>query len=178
MDKLEPRTFKDNEARTWVVAITSADLKRVRLQTGIKLDALISDGLKPLHALLSDVEQFVDVLYLLCQSQAEKLNVSPEDFGRAMVGDYIDEAGQTFVRALADFSPSRIRTALLDLATKGTIAAKRIEARASAELEKLTPEMIEEAIEKMIAEKLTPKSSVINSPDSAELILTPAVFAN
>lgn len=171
-EKETPRSFKDNRGRSWIVSITANDLKRVRLATGIKLGSLTEDQLKPLAELLSDTEQFIDVLYLLCQEQAEKIGASDADFGRAMVGDHIDDAATAFLRALADFSPSRVRTTLLNLAEKGLIAVERLGAKAAKELESITPEMIEGAIESML------KNSAANSRGSVGSIPAPLLSAN
>lgn len=175
MEQSGPRTFTDNAGRKWIVAITAADLKRVRLATGIRLDALIENRLRPLAELLGDLERFVNVLYLLCQSQAAEKKLSDEDFGRALVGDHIEEARDAFTRALADFSPSRIRRTLLNLAEKGAIAAERLGAIAEKELEAITPEMIEKGIMEMVS---TAKSSALNLPASVEWIPAPSRSAN
>lgn len=168
MDKQEPRTFSDNQGRKWIVSITAADLKRVRLATGVRLDSLIEDRLQPLARLFSDIEQFVNVIYLLCESQADKLKLTDVDFGRAMVGDHIEEARDSFVRALADFSPSRIRKTLLDLATKGNIAVDRMSEAAAKELEAITPEMIEGAMMDMV--RSTGRRTATGLQELSELI--------
>lgn len=79
-----PRSFTDTAGRTWPVAITVADLKRVRQLAGIELGKLTLQGLAELVA---DPATFADVIYVLVKDQADRLGVSDEQFGRSLSGD-------------------------------------------------------------------------------------------
>lgn len=107
------RTFTDNAGRTWTVAIHVAAVKRVRAILEIDLYGLVNEGFERLAELCHDPVTLVDLLYVLCQDEAEKRGVSDEDFGRAMAGDSIERATMAFIEALTDFFPNpRVRAGL------------------------------------------------------------------
>jgi hypothetical protein len=51
-----------------------------------------------------------DILFALCQPEAQAKNVSDEDFGRALGGDVLDGATTALLEELVDFFPSAKRT--------------------------------------------------------------------
>ncbi len=113
-------TFVDNANRTWTVAINVATIKRVQGRLNINLCQLIDDGLKPLAKLVSDPIQLVDVLYCLCQDEAQARNVSDEDFGRAMAGDVLEMAELAFLDELvAFFRNAHLRNLLAKVLAEG-----------------------------------------------------------
>ena len=115
-----PNAFKDTEGRTWQVAITVADVKRVRSLLDIDLYKLLDDGFKGLGELVADPVALVDLVYVLCRPEADRRGVSDEDFGRAMAGDCIEDAVDAFLGALTDFFPNpRVRQSLTSLLAKG-----------------------------------------------------------
>ena len=97
-------TFKDNAQRTWTLSITIESIKRVRQELGFNLTR--SDFDKMLQELLGDPVQLCDVIFCLIKPDAEKLNVSDADFGRAMAGDTIEQAATALLEELADFTPN------------------------------------------------------------------------
>ncbi len=98
------QTFRDNAGRSWLVAIDVAAIKRVRaLLTYDLLTVLDGKGAAPLT---SDPVVLVDVLYVLCKPEADRLGVSDEEFGRALGGDALREATDAFVEALIAFCPN------------------------------------------------------------------------
>ncbi len=114
------RQFCDNAERCWTFAIHVAAIKRVRGLLGIDLFALVDDQFQGLSKLLADPVALVDVLYVLCKDDADRLNVTDEEFGRAMWGDAIGQATDAFLAELTDFFPdARVRagiTKVLDAA--------------------------------------------------------------
>jgi len=121
-------TFADAAGREWVVDIDVAALRRVRKRLDLNLmDAI---GGETLGRLADDPVLLVDVLYVLCQEQAERDGISDEAFGRAMRGDALDAAAGAFLEALADFCPSRKAALLRKLVAKGEEAQETILARA------------------------------------------------
>jgi hypothetical protein len=105
--------FRDQTGRAWIVNVTVPDLKRVRESTG---EALGKMDLQKLLEMVADPERFVDVLFALVGGQ--RVDVTGEDFGRSLGGDSLESAQTVFLRAWADFCPSRGRTLLLTLAEK------------------------------------------------------------
>ena len=122
------RTFQDNAGRSWTVTLNVYAVKKVRDLLQVDLLDLGGDpsigrggleaGDKPgnpstghgagglLYRLIADPVLLVDVLYVVCQEQADGASVTDEQFGRAMAGDAIDGATKAFLEELADFTPS------------------------------------------------------------------------
>ena len=101
-------TFNDTLGRTWSVAINADAIRRVRGLLKINLvDAL--DG-KLVEQLVGDPVLLCDVLFALCQEEAEAKQVTDRDFGRALSGDAVDDATRALLEELVDFSPSAKRT--------------------------------------------------------------------
>jgi len=138
------RSFKDNADRTWTVTLNVYAVKKVRdlLQVDLlDLGGDAQDGNGLLYRLIADPVLLVDVLYVVCQEQAEEANVTDEQFGRAMAGDAVDGATKAFLEELADFTPSprdRARARKVIDATWKLIdkAQDVLDARADAELDR------------------------------------------
>lgn len=162
-------SFQDNAGRTWTVAINVAAVKRVRGLVHIDLYKLIDDGFKPLAALVADPVQLADVLYCLCQDEADAKNVSDEDFGRALAGDAITLAADAFVEELIDFFPdARARASLTKVLAAGRKVRDRLLDHAETVIETLDPET---EASKLIA-------SFGNSPASSASTPAPSPSAN
>ena len=130
------RTFNDNAGRTWTVSITVDAIKRVEgLIKGVNL-ANLTDGDPPLLTRLeTDIVLLCDVIFALAKPQAEQLQVSDEEFGRAMGGDAIMAAHDAFWQELTDFFRQLRRTD----------TARAIEKQAA--LVKATVDAIEQRVE-------------------------------
>ena len=100
--------FIDNQKREWNLYIDIPIARKIRTV----LDVDILDIQEGLTAVSEDPILLCDVLYMLCQEQAESLGVSDEQFGQALVGEAIESACSAFVEALMDFSPPRRRKIL------------------------------------------------------------------
>lgn len=129
--KRPTRTFTDTAGRVWLVELHPLNMKRVRELTGTNLGAVLNDEMRGLRDLFADAVLFADVLCVLCRDEAEKRNVSDEDFGRALGGGVLEEAADAFLGALADFSRSQVRVPLLALAQKEKEYAARMAAVAA-----------------------------------------------
>ena len=97
------RVFKDNAGRDWEVAVLGDAVKRVKGALGI--DLLDSAGGQVIEQLVNDPVLLCDMVYCLCERQAEARGVSDEDFGRAMAGDAVDAACDAFLQELVCFFP-------------------------------------------------------------------------
>lgn len=117
-------SFKDNEGRVWHLEIDPWAMKRVRGRTGVNLGTLLNDNLKPFRELVADPITFVDVLWVLCEEQAQKAGVTDEQFGRALRGDPLEEAGSAFEEAYLLFCPSRTRRVMTPLLAKARAAVE------------------------------------------------------
>lgn len=101
--------FKDNKSRTWELTITVADLDRVLKGADFDLTAVLKNDYKPLLELLDDPRKLTGVLWTLCEKQAEKLRVEPEEFGSGLAGDVLEAAWTAFKDELLFFIPNRSR---------------------------------------------------------------------
>lgn len=138
-------TFNDTRGREWRIEINVAAVKKLRASP-LKIDLIeIESGL--LDRLASDPILLVDMLYVLCQEQAESAGVSDEDFGRALAGEAIERATAVFLEELADFFPNPAkRRALKGIVAKTEAVAARVVEMVDREMEKLTPERILDVI--------------------------------
>lgn len=103
-------TFKTSDGKAWNLAITVGHLKKLREDFRFEPLKLLGDR-KELVELLYDAERLVGVLYTLCETQAEKAGVTPEQFGQSFDGGAFDSAFEALLGAVLDFSPrSKVAT--------------------------------------------------------------------
>lgn len=134
------KSFQDTAARTWHVQVNVAAIKRVRDLLGIDLARVVDDKFKVLSAILEDPCQLVDVLFVLCQDQAQAAGVSDVDFGRSMSGDSLMTAADAFIEALTDFFPNaRARAMLTTLMQKGRKVRDLLMDRAQLQIDAINP---------------------------------------
>ena len=103
-------TWKDNQGRSWKLAINVNTIKRVRERAGVNLLDVFDGQL--LNRLSEDPELLVNTLYVVCQPQAEQQAISEEAFAELLVGDAIEEAATALVQGLIDFFPKDRREVL------------------------------------------------------------------
>lgn len=139
------RSFKDNEGREWTISINVTSIKKIKASS-LAVDLLdIMDG-KLMNRFADDPILFIDVIWLLCEEQAQKLGVTDEEFGRGMAGDALDKASEAFLEELVDFFPKSKRDPLKTVLRKSVLMQDLIMQRAILSLEK--PE-----VEAMLLEK-------------------------
>mgnify|MGYP007071574195 CR=1 FL=1 len=121
------RRFTDTAGRTWELSVTVGTIKRVRDLVGVDLYRLVDDSFRGLSELMADPVRLVDVLYCLCQGQAEAAKVTDEQFGQGLAGDVLAQASESFVEALIDFFPdARSRQNLRAVLEKGKAVRDRL----------------------------------------------------
>lgn len=96
--------FEDREGRTWSLRITVKDARRVQDETGINV--LTMDGLQ---RVVDNPLELYEVLWVLCEDQADRAGVSPEEFGEAIDGEALSGATDALVEALENFIPPQKR---------------------------------------------------------------------
>lgn len=106
-------SFKDNEGRTWAFKIHVGSVKKCKAILGIDLPGLFDDGMVRLAELLGDPAKLSDVLFILCQADAEQRKLSQDDFDAAFAGDVIQAASNAFQEELVDFFQEESRRAVL-----------------------------------------------------------------
>lgn len=140
------KTFTDNAGRIWTIAINVATIQRVRASP-LKLD-LLDMTLVP--RLLEDPVLIVNVVYVLCQIEANGRNITDEDFGRAMAGDAIEAATIAFLEDLTDFFPKGRREMLRRTLNKIRAAEPTLIQRleATVNVDDLISQAIDQAVER------------------------------
>ena len=118
------KTFTDHTGRTWSIAINVGAVKRVRSVLDVNLLDAVEGTL--IERLVSDPVLLCDVIFVLCQQEAEARGITDEQFGQAMAGDAIDSATSALLEELVDFFPSGKRQVL----TKALAKLKAFEAKA------------------------------------------------
>jgi hypothetical protein len=104
--------FKDSKGREWTLKLDAPSITKVREEFD-GLDLANLDGSVYLK-LTEDVVLLVNVLWVLVRDQAQALSPSVVDidFGRALVGDCIDNATNALLEAVSNFIPQRKRVLL------------------------------------------------------------------
>ncbi len=128
------KTFTDNAGRSWSVTINVAVLARVRDEAGVDLIRAFEPESGILER-LADPVTLCAAVYAACRPQAEKLALTPEQFGESMAGDAIESAAAALLDELVDFFPSRRRAILRQIVDKMKQADELILASAKEALE-------------------------------------------
>ena len=137
------KTFTDTAGRTWTVCVTVDAIKRVRALLDVNLLAILDEGCQLLAQLHDDPVLLVDVLYAVCQPQAEAQQVTDVQFGQAMSGDALLHANRALLEGLSDFFPSaRQRAALKNLLQKTERVVDRLLDHAETTIEQLDPDSV------------------------------------
>lgn len=103
-------SFRDKENRAWTPVVDIITIRRVRDALDINVLELMVPG-SGLPDRLNDPCLLVDVLYLLCKDEADRLNIDDQSFGRAMTPDGIRDAFREISEGVVNFSHSGIRPA-------------------------------------------------------------------
>lgn len=128
-DPLPVRAFTDTAGMRWVVALNVTLLRQIRQRLDLDLMRLLDDEGQILTRLASDPALLVDLIYLLCAEEAERLGISDETFGRRLGGDTLDAATDALLEAVVDFFPSAQRRIGRTMLGKARAARDRITSR-------------------------------------------------
>lgn len=164
------QSFVDDEGRSWLIAITAPDVKRIRQVLEIDLLGVLDGDQDVLERLVTDPVMLVDVLFLCCEEEAKGRGVSDVEFGRSLRGDAIDKATNAFLESLADFFPPARRQVLRKAIGKMAEVDRKLADRINSILDGPT---IDEQLERFVTDKeeelrrrLTPSESTTTSPTS------------
>ena len=101
------QTFTDIHGRKWTVSITVGTVKR--LKSRLNIDIL--GDMVGFLAQTQDLVTLIDILYVVCKDDADKLGITDEQFGCSFAGPVIQEARNAFMEAYAVFHPDPELTA-------------------------------------------------------------------
>jgi len=102
--------FTDNAGRTWRLLLTIGMARRIRDSLGVDFGK-VQDGQAFLQ-MAADPFLFVAVLYVICEAQAEQMQVTPEEFGESLTGDASDAAYMAMQEAVIHFTRAPMRPAV------------------------------------------------------------------
>jgi hypothetical protein len=102
--------FVDQRGRTWRLELNYSLAKRLREVTSLDF-VNYQDG-KALLAIHDSDEKLVQVLWLLCESQAQASSVGEEEFGAGLGGDALEQAIEALEQALINYSRPARRQAM------------------------------------------------------------------
>lgn len=101
-------SFKDSAGRVWQIDLTVDVLRKIKKTLGVDL---LRDA-KILTQIDTDVLAVIDMIFVAVMEQAEKLNVTDEDFGRSLGGESVERAVEAFAEALIDSFPAARKAAM------------------------------------------------------------------
>lgn len=131
--------FRDNKNREWILEWDVFLAERVLAGPGFNLDTCLEENLKGLVDLNRNSPLMARVVYLMCEDQADKASVTPEDFGRSLGGDALQGMRKAFMEAVADFYPAHQRQILRALVAKGEEVAEKAARLGVKEIERHDP---------------------------------------
>ena len=153
------KTFVDKQNRSWEVSLTVGSAKRVRDLLGVNL-LEPEAGEPPLVTRIGTDEMLLcDIIYCICKPQADKLDLTDEQFGELLCGDVILAAQEAFYAEMLDFFHQRGRMDRATAIRKQMEVIRLSVARAEKEIGKFE-------IEEMVEKAFGPSST--SSPESSE----------
>lgn len=155
--------FKDLKDRNWVVRITVGTMKRVRDELAIDLNDALDPSKGVIDKLAEDPITMLDVVYLCCEKQLKEKDVSAEDLSEAIGGETIAQASEALLGALVDFFPSSRSDVIRKALQIKTRMVERVNTRAMAELDNLTDEELDAAVDRLVLERGNASTTVQES---------------
>lgn len=140
--------FTDKAGREWAVELTVGDLAALRKEAGFDLSPCFTGKADLIDLIYGDHERLARALWVLCEADATRAGVTPEQFGRALPGRVLAAAGDALLEAVADF---RHRPAV----------AAQVKAHLPTALATM-----EARLTKVVTDQMTSNGSAGNSPGS------------
>lgn len=151
------KTFKDRHGNEWEIDLSLGSCERVRDRASVDLTDIVST--QATFSKLSDPFVLGAVLWVLCERQAEKRGLGPEEFRDCFNGDTLHLATEALIDETVFFCRAPMRPALQLAVEKARQADQRMVAAINANLDQLGREM-----EKTLAAMST--GSATNSAES------------
>jgi len=103
--------FKDKNGKQWDCNVTVGAVKRVKNLCGFNLIPLTGEKIKTFY---DDIPLFVDVVYSVIKPQADKCDITDEQFGEALDGDAIYLATSALLEGVVNFTPNPKQRAMME----------------------------------------------------------------
>lgn len=111
-------SFTDGNGNVWDITITAPLVERINKELGIQLFERSPNGevkVERLYMLRNDPVGVVMVAEYATRKQRETKNISPEEFGESLHGEFVSDAHRCIVDAVIDFFPQGSRSKLIAL---------------------------------------------------------------
>ena len=105
-------SFKDTKDREWIIDVDIPIAKTIKRNLKIDLMGAIDGSL--FNQLASDYLLIYDLLYALCQDQADRRKIDEIEFAKALDGTAIEAGWAAVCEALVGFFPHEKRSILRD----------------------------------------------------------------
>jgi hypothetical protein len=178
--------FIDRNGHTWTLELNYSLAKRLRDLTSLDF-VNYHDG-RALLAIHDSDERLVQVLWLMCESQAKVLNIAEEEFGAALGGDALEQALGALEQALLNFSRPARRQAIQAIrdkahemvAAQADLTATKIRSEKVQQLMAAKIRQVSDEIDRQIEEQLqsTSGGSATSGPESSASIPAPTPSAS
>ncbi len=102
--------YKDSADREWSLKLSIDVVDRIKAATDIDLLGKPKDVQDAYAKIMEDVRVLMNVCWHIVEPQAAAAGVSIDAFRQAIDGDTIERMAETLTEAIADFSPTHLRT--------------------------------------------------------------------
>lgn len=157
--------FTDKKGKTWTFELNIFMARKIRTMLDLDLINIVSvdDKKRPsmpvIERLSSDPFLLVDLLFVLCSEEAQRENISDEDFASRFDGDLIATATDAVLDEIVNFSQPAKRKVLARILKEARSFAEKMEKKTDQILK--SPELTNE-IQSSLSELYT------ESPESSE----------
>lgn len=97
--------FTDKHGNKWSIELTVGVVEDVNKVTGFDFDAAIAKPEKLAELVLQSPRKLAEILWVLCEEQANARDITPEQFGRSLTRNAIDSAADALIAAIVLFYP-------------------------------------------------------------------------
>lgn len=97
--------FKDKLGREWSLELSIGLIESIKKDALTDIDTLLTKPEELGQILLMQPRKFAEILWVICEDEAKKREVSPEEFGKLLNRSTIDAATNGFLEAILDFYP-------------------------------------------------------------------------
>lgn len=139
--------FTDTEGRRWELELNIGLARRIKSLAGV--DLLAKNPTPEIAKIIEDLETLVNVLWIVCERQAQTRDVDEEDFAWALGGETFHPAVYGLLEAIVNFSPPHRRGAMAAAVERIREIERRVGEKAKATIE--SPRM-EDWIERKLSD--------------------------
>ncbi len=119
------KQFRDATGETWNVTVNGGTIKRAMDLLEVDLGDPLAGDPPVLTRFDTDIVFKVDLLFVVCMSEADKRGISDLQFAERLEGEALYDASEAFLEALADFFQSLRRTHVVSAIQKQRLIVTR-----------------------------------------------------